>query len=137
MRVFLDTNVLASGLATRGLCADVVRSVIEFHELVACDLLSEEVARVLRRKFAVTDTLISDAMMFLANDTIRSEDQPRAIAALSDDADQRMISAACNGRAAIFVTGDKEVQNLGNVGQMRVLSPRQFWEEMSGQRVKK
>lgn len=28
MRVFLDTNVLVSALATRGLCADVLRIVV-------------------------------------------------------------------------------------------------------------
>ena len=36
MRVLLDTNVLASAAATRGLCADVLRVVLAEHELVVC-----------------------------------------------------------------------------------------------------
>ena len=31
MKVFLDTNVLASAAATRGLCADVLREVFASH----------------------------------------------------------------------------------------------------------
>jgi hypothetical protein len=36
MKVMLDTNVLASAVATRGLCADVLRAVLAEHELVIC-----------------------------------------------------------------------------------------------------
>jgi hypothetical protein len=34
VRVCLDTNVLVAAFATRGLCADVLRTVIAEHELV-------------------------------------------------------------------------------------------------------
>ncbi len=34
MRVFLDTNVLVSAVATRGLCADVLRETLVSHQLV-------------------------------------------------------------------------------------------------------
>ena len=34
MRVFLDTNVLVSAMATRGLCADVLREILTSHRLV-------------------------------------------------------------------------------------------------------
>ena len=39
MRVFLDTNVIASATATRGLYADVFRFTTEFHELVISEHL--------------------------------------------------------------------------------------------------
>ena len=47
MKVFLDTNVLVSGLATRGLCADVIRLVLAEHELIAGEVALKEVERVL------------------------------------------------------------------------------------------
>jgi uncharacterized protein len=34
VRVALDTNVLVSAVATRGICADVLRVVLTEHELV-------------------------------------------------------------------------------------------------------
>ena len=58
MRVFLDTNVIASATATRGLCADVLRTAIEFHELVVSDHLLDEVRRILKDKFGASTALI-------------------------------------------------------------------------------
>jgi predicted nucleic acid-binding protein len=34
VKVFLDTNVLASALATRGLCAELFEVVLQSHELL-------------------------------------------------------------------------------------------------------
>ncbi len=39
MKVFLDTNVLASAAVTRGLCSDVLREVFASHDL----FISEQV----------------------------------------------------------------------------------------------
>ncbi len=41
MKVVLDTNVLASTAATRGLCADVLRAVLAEHQLVICSQIIE------------------------------------------------------------------------------------------------
>ena len=62
MRVFLDTNVLASGLATRGLCSDVVRTTLELHELVVSERMLGELDRILRTKFGVPEDAIAEAL---------------------------------------------------------------------------
>ena len=43
MRVFVDTNVLVAAVATRGLCADVLRAVLASHELVVSQQVLAEV----------------------------------------------------------------------------------------------
>ena len=53
MRVCLDTNVLVAAFATRGLCADVLRTVLAEHELVIGDVILDELRRVLSTKFKV------------------------------------------------------------------------------------
>jgi len=53
VRVFLDTNVLASAFGTRGLCADVLRLVLAEHEFVTGEPVIGELRWVLRRKFGV------------------------------------------------------------------------------------
>jgi hypothetical protein len=45
MRALLNTNVIVSAATTRGLCADVFRSVLAGHELVTCARVLEEVQR--------------------------------------------------------------------------------------------
>ena len=48
MKVCLDTNVLVAAFATRGLCADLLRTVVTKHELVIGEvILTEEQVRFL------------------------------------------------------------------------------------------
>ena len=47
MRVFLDTNVLVSAFATRGLCADVLRLILAEHTLVTGEVVLRELRRAL------------------------------------------------------------------------------------------
>ncbi|MCA1810192.1 MAG: putative toxin-antitoxin system toxin component, PIN family [Lentisphaerae bacterium] len=133
MKVFLDTNIIASATATRGLCADVLRTVIEFHDLVVSDHLVSELRRVLKDKFEAFPDVIADVVWLLHQDTIMSESTPLHDLPLSDPADIAIVSSALNGAAAVFVTGDKEILDLRRVGTMEVLSPRQFWDKERGQ----
>jgi predicted nucleic acid-binding protein len=47
VRVCLDTNVLVAAFATRGLCADVLRTVLAEHDLVVGEVILAELRRVL------------------------------------------------------------------------------------------
>lgn len=133
MRVFLDTNVIASATATRGLCSDVLRTVIEFHELVVSDHLVEEIRRVLKDKFGASPELVADVVWLLRQNTIAADVLPLADLPLKDPADQAIVSSAINGSAEVLITGDKEVLSLRQVGSLEILTPRQFWDKERGQ----
>ena len=133
MRVFLDTNVLISATVARGLCADVFRTVIEFHELVVSNHLLEELQRILRTKFDAPDDLIAETVWLLHQDTIMAPSKPLASIPLRDVADIAIVSAALNGGAEILVTGDKEMVELKKFGALQIVTPRQFWERQKGQ----
>lgn len=135
MRVFLDTNVIASATATRGLCADVLRLAVEFEDLIVSDHLLAEVQRILRDKFGAPDDLVADVVWLLRTDTILAETQPLADIPLGDMADIAIVSAAINGGANLLVTGDKEILGLGRVGELEIVSPRQYWERQRGQQT--
>jgi len=133
MKVFLDTNVIASATATRGLCADVLRTVIEFHDLVVCDHLVRELRRVLKDKFGASADLIADVVWLLGQDTIASAAEPLRDLPLSDPADIAIVSSALNGAADVLITGDQEILGLHRVGSLEILTPRQFWDKERGQ----
>ena len=133
MRVFLDTNVLVSATASRGLCADVFRTAIEFHELVVSEHLLKELKRILRTKFDAPEDLIAETVWLLHQDTIMAPSEPIASIPLRDPADIAIVSAALNGGAEILVTGDKEIIELKKIGAFQIVTPRQFWEMQKGQ----
>lgn len=132
MKVFLDTNVIASATATRGLCADVLRTVIEFHALVVSDPLIDELRRVLKDKFHAPHDLIANVVWLLHQDTFATDADPLHDLPLSDPADVAIVSSALNGEADVLVTGDKEILELRRIGSLEILTPRQFWDKERG-----
>ena len=133
MRVFLDTNVLASAAATRGLCSDVLREVLTSHELVTSPQVLSELKRILRTKFGVAQDLIDDFISLIQQETVLAQPGPLPPVEIDDQDDLPILSAAISGRADAFVTGDKELLDLSEVENLAILSPRQFWDKLKAQ----
>ena len=128
MRVFLDTNVLAAALGTRGLCRDLLAEVLEHHRLLASSEVETELDRALRKKFRVPADVAREALEVLRRSATRVSSRPRWPVPLPDPADAAIVSAAVNGDAHVLVTGDREIQELGEYRGVEVLSPRAFWD---------
>ncbi len=135
MRVFLDTNVLASAFGTRGLCTDVLRLIIAEHDLVVGEVVIAELREVLKRKFGVTASTVAEVEGFLRGYHV--EPRPRASLnlPLRDRADVLVVTSALRAHADVLVTGDSEMLALRKTPErLRILSPRQFWTLAAGSR---
>jgi len=133
MKVFLDTNVIVSATATRGLCADVFREVLLSHELIVSAPLFTEVSRVLSAKFGASAEMIENVIRLLKQDTIFSQPLDPPGVKIQDRDDLLILASALAGKAAVLVTGDKELLTLGSIYNLEIISPRQFWEKIVGQ----
>lgn len=130
MKVFLDTNVLASALATRGLCADLFESVLAEHELIVSPLLLAELKHVLTTKLRISAEVTRDFVALLTTEGVTVSTPSVVPRGIPDPDDAPLIAAALSGGAECFVTGDKALLALGTVEGLPILSPRQFWERM-------
>ena len=133
MKVFLDTNVLASAAATRGLCADVLREVFASHELFISGQVLSELKRVLGLKFGVGQDLIDDFIWLLLRDSVLAQPAELPRIELKDRDDLAIVGAAATSGVEVLVTGDKELLDLGRLGNLEILSPREFWERLKAQ----
>ena len=131
MKVMLDTNVLASAVATRGLCADVLRVVLAEHELFICPQIISELQRVLKDKLALPRQLVNDFIRWVREDSILCEAGNLPAIKLKDKDNLGILSAAVGGEVNVIVTGDKEMQMVGMVAGLKIMSPRQFWQELT------
>jgi uncharacterized protein len=128
VKVFLDTNVLASALATRGLCADLFESVLAEHELIVSPLLLMELKRILTTKLRISAEVTRDYVALLTAEGTTVATPSTIPKGIPDPDDAPLIAAALAGGAECFVTGDKALLALKGVDGLAIISPRQFWE---------
>ena len=130
MRVFLDTNVLVSAFATRGLCADLLELVLLEHDLVLGRQVVRELKRALRSKLKIPPSRTREITDFVVEEAVQVIDaaQPAVVHADADDA--LVLGKAISAHANLFVTGDAALLKLSEIGNMQIVSPRQFWERL-------
>ena len=127
MRIFLDTNVLASSIATRGLCNELFERILDEHVPLISHLVASELERVLSGKFHLPDALVRDYLGLLKVDCEIVESSAVRAIPVKDRNDAALLTCAIDGRADIFVTGDKELLDLRQVEGLLIVSPRQLW----------
>ena len=131
MRIFADTNVLASAFGSRGLCADLLEIVIEQHELIVNELVLGGLQRILLRKFHLPAEDCRSVLSFLREFEIVATPDFQPAVSIPDKADAAIFSSALEGRCDLFVTGDRQL--LAHVRRhrtIRALDPRQCWQEL-------
>ena len=127
MRVFVDTNVLASAFATRGLCADVLRHILAEHELLVGEVVLDELRRVLRTKLRVPAALVADVEELLRDHELVAKPERPLSTKLRDPDDRWIVASAVAGRADVLVTGDWDLLDVADDLPVPVLDPRGFW----------
>ena len=131
MRVFLDTNVVVSGFATRGLSSDVVRLLMADHELLTSEVVLEETQRVLTEKFGVPEERADEIERLLCQCHVEPVPETGPLVEVRDPDDEVVLASALSAEAEILITGDKDLLDIaGEVESLRVMTPRAFWEEV-------
>ena len=130
MRVFLDTNVLVSAFATRGLSADVLEVVSIEHDLITGSAVLDELRGVLSRKLKLSDARCAEVVDLIVSEALEVVQEARLAECVADEADRRVLGEAVAGGAEVFVTGDAALVEPKRVAGMQILTPRQFWEAL-------
>lgn len=123
MKVFLDTNIWLSAIVFPGLCAELLlRLMGDGHGVLTTALVRTETHAVMRRKFPHHAAALArfDQLWACARQ-IDDMESP------AGDADARLVAAAAQAGAALFITGDQRVLGWGQQGSLRIVSPREAW----------
>jgi len=122
VKVVLDTHVWLSATVFAALCEAILTESAQRGWLVTTRLVQQEAHEVLGRKFAhlpqaqaLFDAIWAEAAC------VPDVDEP------ADDNDARLVQAAQNAGASVFVTGDRRVLGWGVRGGVQILSPRDTW----------
>ena len=127
MRVFLDTNIIVSAFATRGLCADLFRKILEAHTLVTTEYILAETQNVLSNRFHVPEETVSEILGLLRRQEVVGTPILLLEIAIRDVNDLPVVAAAIEAKADYLVTGDKDILSLNPVAEIKIVTPREFW----------
>jgi len=130
VKVCLDSNVLVSAFATRGLAADVLRVVLAEHELLVPQVVLDEVERVLREKLRVPPAVLAPARQVLESQTIVARPAALLPTPVRDPDDAWVLASAVAGGADLLVTGDADLLGVASQSPIPILTPRAFWEQL-------
>jgi putative PIN family toxin of toxin-antitoxin system len=128
VRVFLDTNVLVSAVGTRGLCADVLQTVLAEHDLVVGEAVLAELQHVLPKKMRLSPGLTQEVDAFLRHEGDVVATGAPAPAEPRDPDDIAVLEQAVAGQIDVLVTGDRDLLELDGKLPFRILNPRGFWD---------
>ena len=128
MRVFLDTNVLASAFATRGLCADFLRHVLAEHDLIIGEVVLHELRAVLREKLKVPASTVHEIEQLLREQQVIPRPAEPHSLPVRDTSDRWILASAIAGKADVLVTGDSDLLDVASKAPLLLMSPRGFWE---------
>ena len=128
MRVFLDTNVLVSAFASRGLCADLFELVLTEHDLVLGRNVLRELSEALRKKLKLPAAHAEEIVDFVSVEAEQVAQEADPVPARVDPDDAVVLGEALAGKAEVFVTGDAALLRLAVIGTLKIVSPRRFWE---------
>jgi len=132
LKAVFDTNIFVSAFAIPGGRAErAIDSGIDARvNLCISKEIIHEVLGVLAQKFSKGPEELARTAVFLSE--LAELVVPRKkLAILNDEPDNRILECAVTGHADIIVTGDRAMLDLKKYQEIRILSLRQFLDEIS------
>jgi putative PIN family toxin of toxin-antitoxin system len=129
LKVYLDTNVVVSAVATRGVCADLLHVILAEHELVLGETVLTEMRRVLRRKIGLSRDTIGELETFLRRQATVVTAREAVSTTTLDAADAAVLAEAATAAVDVLVTGDRDLLEVAD-SPVTIVSPRGLWERL-------
>ena len=127
MRLFLDSNVLVSGIAFSGTEQWILRATFRGgHTFVISEDVRREALNALREKFPRLRPEADEALFLLRVEVVPARayaERLEAFPGLRDPKDAHVLAAAVASRCDALVTGDRDLLVLGEVGGVRIVRP--------------
>ncbi len=127
MKLVLDTNVLFSAFATRGLSHAVFEYCLTQHEIVVSERILDELAEHLEAKIKLPRERIDEIRTFLREFCAIAEPDALPEPVCRDPDDDHVLGLATAGVAGCVVTGDQDLLVLKEYRSIPILTPREFW----------
>ena len=101
------------------------------HTLVISEQILAETQEVLTRRFKVPEETVIEIIALLEKQERASLPASMPEIVIRDPDDLAVVAAAIESKAEYLVSGDKDIISLVPLNEIRVVTPREFWEVIS------
>jgi putative PIN family toxin of toxin-antitoxin system len=127
MRLVIDTNVLIAAFISHGVCSEVLEHCVLNHDVVLSGFILDELKEKLVGRFKYT-TREANGVVTLLKSRCSIVGAPVLPSPVSRDPDDdNIIATAIAGSCRCIVSGDKDLLDLKQAGDILIVSPSQFW----------
>jgi len=137
LKAVIDTTVWISGVFWHGLPNEILElwKAGDF-EIIVSEAILEEIERKLHEKaveFEMETEVVSEWLDLITIEAIFVQPQEK-IQACRDPEDDLFLKAAVEGRADFIVSGDKDLTDMGEFREIKLVKPRQFYDFLTRDR---
>jgi len=128
VKAVFDTNVLIAAFLTEGLCSGLlIRARKHVFNLVLCDDIIQEFEGILRKKFKLTSTDISEISAIVSEAASEILHKLGPVPNICRDPnDDMIIACAIDAAADYIVTGDEDLLIVKRYKDIVIMNPRNF-----------
>jgi putative PIN family toxin of toxin-antitoxin system len=131
MKIVLDSNVIIASFAARGICSEIYRYLTETSEIILSEELINECEKGFLKKIKLPKDVIQSNIDFIRkNSTVL---QPVFVNPdiCRDPDDLHVLGVALAGNVRFIVTGDEDLLIVKKIKNIKIYSPRQFWNYLN------
>jgi uncharacterized protein len=129
MRILLDTNVIFSAFAARGLAQAVYELCLEKHTIMISEHILSELSAHLEKKLKMPDEKVRRITDYLRESCMIGDEAPIKKSSCRDAEDICILGLAEKMRPEFIVTGDADLLILKKYSGISIVTPREFWEK--------
>jgi putative PIN family toxin of toxin-antitoxin system len=128
MKILLDTNVISSAFAARGLAQAVFELCLEKHTIVISEFILSELSTHLGRKLRMPKKNVELIIDYLKESCYLGQESRVSRNVCRDEEDLHILGLAEKMRVDFIVTGDMDLLILKKHRHTSIVTPREFWE---------
>lgn len=129
MKIVFDTNVILSAFLTEGITHRVFNDCVINHEIYISEFIVNELKRVLIRKFDVKAEDIKEFTNFIDSNLNSVKPVNVMPNICRGETDNNILQLADFVKADIIISGDKDLLTLKQFKKIKILSPRDYFNE--------
>jgi putative PIN family toxin of toxin-antitoxin system len=127
MRVVLDTNVVISAFAARGLCAEIFEVCLSEHTVILSEYILSEIKEKLAEKIKLPKNIVKNIDAYLRDSAEIVIPANFEKPVCRDRDDDNIIATALSGKVKFIITGDDDLLCLKNYKDIAIITPKDFW----------